>query len=357
MFAGLKGAAEKLSHSCLHSGSRLLLPKWHWGWRMSNVFMQEVLRISDRYLSESSSGYFKQVFVLVLVFHMIMGICFMRMHEYERAHPRPVYDVDVSYLAAELPRDVELAASVLPAPGMITPGDNPDSGSESASDAFAEKLTLKSFKEEKQSEEQKQHDSKSRDAIKETRQGPVSIYSSKEPKMAIPEQLANRPGGNQDGSHSQQIPAGSFSDGGKPGGTGSSSGDSTGIGVNGKGKGASASGDGSADGNEGGKEIISTHIETVRGGMFNIAPYRLMVLKALVQYWHPSKKMNDNVTVSFEINRDGEPFDVRVVSSCGDRKLDKEAVAAAEQCTFPPLPEVLKYESLRFEIEMGQSVQ
>lgn len=358
---GLKGNALKalLRLELLPRGDcELVFTRWQWGWRMSNVFMQEVLRISDRYLSDSGSGYFKQVMVLVLIFHMIMGACFLRMQEYEKAHPRPAYNVDVSFLAAELPRSFDLEKSIEPPPISITDGDNPNPGGEKGSKAHNDKLSVVSFKEKQEADEQKQHSAQTLDPISETRQGPVSINTFKQSKVDISNRNAKSQGSISDGSTTQQNAGGSFVKGGSPLTDGSSNGEFlTGNGESGNGTGPSNAGNGGESGNQGDKLQISRNVETVRGGMGNISPYRMEVLKNLTRSWHPTRKMRDSVTILFQIGRDGTPFDAQVVSSCGNEKMDAEAIAAAEKTTFPPLPDWYKGEALTFQIDMGQSVQ
>ena len=321
--------------------------------------MLEVLRISDRYFSDSNSGYFKQVFVLVLVFHMIMGICFMRMQEYERAHPRPIYNVDVSYLAAEMPREIELSSSDRPLDSMIIDGDTPDVGGQTGSKAHSEKLSVPSFKEPKEAIEQKEHTAQTIVSRQTNGQdAPLSIVKINQVKPEIPNENAKALGAIQTGSHTQHDASGTFINGGDPNSNGSSNAEEkNGNGQNGAGTGPSDANNGRNAGSVGSPEKLTTHVETAGGAKGNINPYLSEVLMTLRKNWHPTRNMKNPVTIRFAIDRDGVPLDVEVVSSSGSEKMNAEAVAAAEKTIFPPLPDWYKGQQLTFQIDMGQSVE
>lgn len=121
---------------------------------MNATMMQEVLRITDRFMDRKDpdsidrQGRLINVVVVVVIFHIIMGIAFVKMQEYERQHPHTIYDTNVAFeLAAPPPDPTFKVTSKVPEPIALTEGENPNPGSAAApKPKETDKVTLPTVK-------------------------------------------------------------------------------------------------------------------------------------------------------------------------------------------------------------------
>src|SRR5215470_16771168 len=113
--------------------------------------MQSALRITDRFYDARDpetierQGRLQNCIVLVFIFHMMMVVAFIKLQEYEAAHPRIIRDVDVSFEFAPPPPEPPPKPLELPKPIGLTEGGNP--GSEAAPKPLqAEKMDMPAIK-------------------------------------------------------------------------------------------------------------------------------------------------------------------------------------------------------------------
>src|SRR5215470_5798038 len=101
--------------------------------------MQSALRITDRFYdardpeSIERQGRLQNCIVLVFIFHMMMVVAFIKLQEYEAAHPRIIRDVDVSFEFAPPPPEAapkplqaeKMDMPAIKAPALTTPTNVP----------------------------------------------------------------------------------------------------------------------------------------------------------------------------------------------------------------------------------------
>jgi TonB family protein len=85
----------------------------------------------------------------------------------------------------------------------------------------------------------------------------------------------------------------------------------------------------------------------------NIAPYRKALLLKLAQNWRPQKN-TANLVVLLTIAKDGSLLGSEIFQSSGNRKADREALAACQAVEYEPLPDWYKGEQLQFKIELSK---
>jgi TonB family protein len=319
---------------------------------MSIEFMKEAVHISDRFFdrrdpdSLDRQGQLNQVVIVVVIFHAVMGIAFVKMEEYERKHPRIIKDVDVSFEFAAPPPAPEFKVGEVPRAITLTEGDNPDSGSaSSAKPSAADTVSLPTPKAPETLTVPSPEQARPVTTRKAAVTPPVAVTLNQATKGA-PVKAPNP-------SLSQTMASGAPREGGGPDGSDGGVGDG-GDGSGGQGKGEGDPGTGSGYGNIGGD--IATNLKGGTRAMGNIAPYRKDLLMRIAANWHPKNK-NESLTVQIQIGRDGQVLSVDVVESSGNKRADKEAVAAIEATEFGPLPEWYKGEQLTFKIDLAKVEQ
>src|SRR5262249_23142218 len=72
--------------------------------------------------------------------------------------------------------------------------------------------------------------------------------------------------------------------------------------------------------------------------MGNIAPYRKDMFVRIGQNWHPAQK-NQSIIGIITLNHDGKLLSDEILQSSGNKKSDKEALAAIEATEFAALPD------------------
>lgn len=328
---------------------------------MSISFMQEVVKISDRFFDRKDpdsidrQGQLQQVVVVVVIFHAIMGIAFVKMEEYERKHPRIIHDVDVSFEFTAPPPAPEFRVGEVPKPITLTEGENPDSGSAAAAKPHeADRVSLPTIKAPETLPVPTPEQARPVVSRVTTVAPPVAVTQMTTTK-AMPIQAPKsspkaNPNSTMAGARSSTQASGAPQEGGSPdgkeGGTGTG-----GDGSGGNGTGDGDPGTGSGFGNIGGD--IATKVSGGSRATGNIAPYRKDLLMRIAQSWHPKRK-NEALTVQIQVGKDGSVLGVEVVESSGNRKADAEAVAAIEATEFAPLPDWYKGEQLTFKIDLAK---
>jgi len=86
--------------------------------------------------------------------------------------------------------------------------------------------------------------------------------------------------------------------------------------------------------------------------MGNIAPYRREVLTRIAHNWHP-KHLYSPIVLLITIDRAGRLIDSEVLTSSGNGKADGEAINAAKNTEFSPLPDWFQGHQLKFKIELA----
>lgn len=328
---------------------------------MSISFMQEVVKISDRFADRKDpnsidrQGQLNQVVVVVVIFHAIMGIAFVKMEEYERKHPRVIRDVDVCFEFAPPPPAPEFRVGEVPKPITLTEGENPDSGSAAAAKPHeADKVSLPTIKAPETLPVPTPEQAKPVISRDTTVAPPVAVTTNNAVKAApiqAPKSAPKAPPNSKmAGATSNTTASGAPQEGGSPdgkeGGTGTG-----GDGTGGNGTGEGDPGTGSGYGNIGGD--VATKLSGGSRAMGNIAPYRRDMLTRIAMNWHPKSK-NEAMTIQIAIGKDGSVLSVEIVESSGNKKADKEAIAAIEATEFSPLPDWYKGEQLSFKIDFAK---
>lgn len=327
---------------------------------MSTFFVSYVLRICDRLFDRRSvesidrQGQLNQVLVVVLIFHLIMGISFVKMEEYEKKHPRVVRDVDISFLCSAPPPLAEFRVGeidLVPRALNLTRGDSQDTGADSRQAASKKTLTLPTpLAEEKENEPL-------REEARQTRQSqnipdaPLAITSNNPVKADPIRQARSDKFSKKDTDltgNSSSLPAsGHVQAGGKD--TDNADDGMGGNGPGGRGKGNGENGEGI--GNQGivGGEPISTSLPVKTRAFGNIKLYQLQVEKKLRENW--KAKSGVSLVVMIKIMKDGR-CSCDVLSSSGNKRVDKDAVATIEGIDFDPLPEWYGGEDISFQYDM-----
>ncbi|MBX9685995.1 MAG: TonB family protein [Candidatus Obscuribacterales bacterium] len=329
---------------------------------MSITFMQEALKIADNFCGRKDpesidrQGRLNQVLVVVIIFHGIMGISFVKMEEYERKHPRVIHEVDVSFItAAKAPRlPLILPSADVPAPLHLTEAKNPNPGAAMASKPRqSSKISLPAKKME-QLDEKFKPETASPVNRQTTEAPPIAVNKTSQPKpspfqlSAEPEAPASLRNGlfsqtdAKGAPHDASLPDDSKSDGFARGEHGNDAEqDGKGPGDLGKGSGYDLAG-----------TPVSMQIEEHKRAMGNIAPYRRNLVLRLAQNWHPRKKYHI-LRLQLEIAKDGKLLAATILTGSGNRHLDADALSAAESTSFEPLPDWYRGETLIFKIDMA----
>gem|GEM_PF-1868127 len=332
---------------------------------MSLSMMQEAVRITDRFYGVRDTetierqGRLQNAIVLVFIFHMIMVVAFIKLQEFEVAHPRIVRDVDVSFEFTPPPPEPPPKPLELPRSLSLTAGENPNPGSEAAPTPLkAATQSMPSLEAPRTMPTPTQVTAAPVPSHRTTVAAPVAVTATNVIKAKVG-QVAPREAPKPPptpmamaAAPSNQPLSGTQTPGGAPGanegGTGAG-----GQGQGGTGVGQGTDGAGTGDGAAGGQQIATRLPTTATQAMFNIAPYRKDLLARLAKNWHP-KKSFENLIVLITLDHDGHLVGSEIFQSSGNRKADKEALDAVEATEFAPLPDVLKRDTLTFKIQMSK---
>ncbi|MBX9568402.1 MAG: TonB family protein [Candidatus Obscuribacterales bacterium] len=327
---------------------------------MSITFMQQVVRISDRFKKDPDSidraGQLNQVLIVVVIFHAVMGIYFVKMDEYERKHPRIIHETNLDFELTAPPPAPDFKVGEIPKPITLTEGENPDSGSAAAAKPLeADKVSIPTPKAPETLPVPTPEAARPVVSHKTTVAPPVAVTTTNMVKAApvnAPKSAPKAPPNtDRAGATSNSVASGAPHEGGGPDGQEGGVGNG-GTGSGGEGTGEGDPGTGSGFGNIGGD--IATKIGGGTGrAMGNIAPYRKDMLMRIAQNWHPKKK-NETMTIQISIGKDGAIISAEILESSGNKRSDKEALAAIEQTEFSPLPEWYKGEQLTFKIDFAK---
>lgn len=332
---------------------------------MNATMMQEVLRITDRFMDRKDpdsidrQGRLINVVVVVVIFHIIMGIAFVKMEEYERKHPRTIVDTDVAFeINAPPPDPTFKVTSKVPEPIALTEGENPNPGSAAApKPKETEKVSLPTTKAPEVNPLPTPETARPMVARETTVAPPIAVTKVTDvraapvtkPKTApMPKPVPSEVVGATANTEKSGGPTEGGAPDGKEGGTGANDGDGSG----GDGKGEGDPGAGTGLGTAGG-DIATKLPSTPVRAMGNIAPYRKDMLVRIAQNWQPKRK-TENMILLVEIGRDGALLRCEVLESSGNKRSDKEAIAAVEATEFAALPDWYKGDSIPFKIELAK---
>lgn len=328
---------------------------------MSISFMAEVVKISDRFFDRKDpdsidrQGQLNQVLVVVVIFHAIMGIAFVKMEEYERKHPRIIHDTSVNFEFQAPPPAPDFKVGEVPKAITLTEGENPDSGSAAAAKPReADTVSLPTIKAAETLPVPTPDAAKPVVSHETTVAPPVAVVTSTMAKAApvqAPKSAPKAPTNTtMAGATSNSQASGAPKEGGGPDGKDGGVGEG-GQGSGGAGKGDGDPGTGSGYGNIGGDEI-ALNVNNQRA-MGNIGPYRKELLMKIAANWHPKHK-NETMTVQIQLGKDGSVISCEVVESSGNKRADKEAQAAIESTEFSPLPPWYKGNDMIFRIDLAK---
>jgi TonB family protein len=327
--------------------------------------MQSTLRITDRFYdtrdpeSIERRGRMQNCILLVFIFHMMMVVAFIKLQEFETAHPRVIHDVDVSFEFTPPPPEPPPKPLEMPKALSLTEGANPNPGSEAAPRPMdSAKVDMPSVKAPETAEVPTQVPAKPVPSHKTTVAPPVAMTPTNVIKTPLG-QVSPRtapvptPVPTVAGNTSTTPLSGAATQGGAPGANEAGTG-TGGQGAGGTGTGQGDIGAGTGEGPAGGVPAIATRLPAMAGrAMGNISPYRKDLLLRIAQNWHP-KKATENLIVLLTIGHDGGLLGSEIFQSSGNKKADKEALAACQTTEFAPLPDWYKGEQLQFKVELSK---
>lgn len=330
---------------------------------MSISMMQEAVRITDRFYGVRDfdtierAGRLQNAIVLVFVLHMVLVIAFIKLQEFDVAHPRIVKDVDVAFTLTPPPPPPPPKAVEMPKALSLTAGDNPNPGSEAAPAPLSAPQPSMPAVQAPETTKPTAVPAKPIPSRKTTMAAPVAVTPTNLIKADVGRQApkeapAPPPTPVLAGAPANQPLSGKETAGGAPGGTEAGTG-TGGQGQGGTGTGQGTEGAGTGDGTAGGVPILTHLTPSTAVAKGNIAPYRKNLLKLLAQNWHPKNNKLD-LTLLLTIDHDGHLIGSEIFESSGNKKADKEALTAAQTTTYEPLPDWYKGESLTFKIQLSK---
>ncbi|MBI4534542.1 MAG: energy transducer TonB, partial [Candidatus Melainabacteria bacterium] len=324
----------------------------------------EAVRIADRFYecrdpeTIERQGRLQNCLLLVFISHMMMVIAFVKLQEYEIAHPRIIRDVDVNFEFTPPPPEPPPKAMEMPKDIALTAGANINPGSEAAPKPLeSSKVDMPAIKALQTQETPTQVPAKPVPSRRTTMAAPVAVTATnvlRTPVGAIVPKQAPTPTPPPPvaGAASNQPLSGTPTQGGAPGGIEGGTG-TGGAGTGGTGVGQGNAGAGTGEGAQGGMQIATRLPTGAARAMGNIAPYRKDLLMRLAQNWHP-KKTYDPIILLLQIDHDGHLISGEIFQSSGSKKADKEALAAAQATEYAPLPDWYKGDTLTFKIELSK---
>jgi TonB family protein len=318
--------------------------------------MRQVLRIADRFINRrnpdsiDAQGRLGQTIVLVVVFHMIMLIGFVRMYEMEKKHPRVIHEVDYAFDLSAPPLDllfrpmkvlapprllwgkgVQTVAKALPptTPEMIKPPEPRGPHSTPA----AQPLAKFSITKDQMLPPSITHTNEIKmRPLQPPRQGrPEEGMESQSPGIApVLSELKTSESHNPRGVEQ-----------GHPGVRGESPSETDdGLGIPGTRK---------PPRGEGGGIDPTLSPGTRSGGV--ITYYRNDLLARIARNWRPGRKPVE-LTALISLDHDGRLRFAEITKSSGNKNADRHVIEAIRRTEFAPLPEWYSADTLEFEILM-----
>lgn len=286
-----------------------------------------------------------------------MVVAFVKLQEWDLAHPHVIHDVDVTFEFTPPPPPPPIPKRMSKTISL-TAGDNANPGSEAAPKPLSsENVNLPSLKAPQILPTPTMVPARPIPSHRTTVAPPVALTPTnviKAPLGVTPpkESPATTPPPPIAGTTATQPVSGSPTQTGAPGTA------NAGIGTGGQGAGGTGTGQGdqgagTGEGTAGGVPIATRLPSTVTRAMGNIAPYRKDLLMRLAQNWHP-KRNYENIILLLTINHDGNLLSSEIFQSSGNKKADKEALTAAQATEYGPLPDWYKGEHLTFKIELSK---
>lgn len=288
----------------------------------------EVLRLTDRFYAASDpdaidrQSQLQHCLIIVLAVHVTVLIAFWKGWEVEKAHPRLVRDVDVTFEFNIAPPEPVPVVLDVPRPIAVIsdPGSSPPLASAESAKIIEPIKHIPLKPPPKEQEKPSYHTPVP---------GPISLVptTGRIPPLEFP----TKPNDEQGNVRHEGGPAGTD--------------------VDGKGKGNGT------DNGEGGGNTPKPPI-TVKIGdkeMGNIGPYRNALLKKIAENWHP-QNVNRRALIDLTVGPQGELLESKIVESSGSRRFDKQVQELVNTTDYEPLPDWFKGKFLVFRIEMTRVV-
>lgn len=311
---------------------------------------KDVVRLSDRWFDHrhpdaiSRQSRLQSCVVLVTVFHLVMSIAFAKIDEYERAHPpRRVIPSEYSFEFMIAPPELKHVVSI-PKPITLIDGKEQNMGGLAGAKQGEEKAAAPILKEDKIAQEVEKVAISETQPVQKMITQPTDIPSMNPRPIKSQEESLSSPAGEQANEDADPVARGIARDG----------------------VGEIDHGDGSYEGQEGAQEGYGEDSQPSQSDPFktrsgsssdlrvNIAPYRKQMLIKLSQQWEAPAKKAVRLILLIDIANDGSLISAAVVGSSGNKKVDREALAAVHRTAFEPFPEdiaaVLKH--CRFQIDL-----
>lgn len=309
---------------------------------------RDVLRIADRWFDDSHPDSFdkqsrlQSCIVLVLLFHVIMSIAFMKVEEWERTHsPRRVVSSDYAFEFMIAPAELKHPNfSKVPTPLTLIPSRENNTGGERGAQQGKEKesaILLSHRKSDNQVDkvavalntvqEKLVHTQPAKDSFEQMQRNTAHEDASiSEGKVATPIADPSILGVDHGGNGREEF------------GGGSSNGDD-----------GTLAGDGANDEAPGSEPVSETNNGIEVG---DIHLYHQDVLVRIADNWEPPSKKAVKIVVLVDIARDGSLVSAQLKESCGNRKADRDALVAVQRTTFDPLPSWVRSSHLRFLVAL-----
>lgn len=264
------------------------------------------------------------VIVAAFVIHMLFVIAFIQLQGWERAHPRKIPELGLTFEFSVPP--INEVFYVRPKEITLTVGDEApvaqEQGTQQKTATAANPIVIKPAMTARLREPNKPGTE-----MNPSRRSPVTPPIS----LTTTNQILAAPPAAMPG---ETISSGGVDDAGNPGNDIDSTG-SMGIG-------------GGATLGAKPPEITLTAPKVAR---LNITPYRRDLEARLKKSFHPNGRF-DRLTVSIVVASDGTLLHTEIIESSGKSKIDREALRAVREATFAPLPPAYKGDSLTFSITM-----
>lgn len=311
---------------------------------------KDVVRLSDRWFDHrhpdaiSRQSRLQSCVVLVTVFHLVMSIAFAKIDEYERAHsPRRVAPSEYAFEFMIAPPELKHVVSI-PKPITLIDGKQQNTGGFAGARQGKQKAAAPiPDKDMTPHEVKKIAINTTPPPLKRLITQPTDIPSMNPHPIKNQDEAVISPGGEKVDEDAEVKTRGITDDG--AGETEHGSGNFEGI-------------DGEQEGyDQDNLPSQGSPVKSVSSSSqvkVNIAPYRKQMLIKLSQQWEPPTKKAVQVLLLIDIANDGSLISAAVVGSSGNKKIDREALAAVHRTAFEPFPEdiavVLKH--CRFQINL-----
>jgi hypothetical protein len=304
--------------------------------------MQEVVRISDRYIDQTSPDCIDHqqrlisCMALVSVFYLMLSIFFVTMSGLERIpHIKKAHPVEFELMI--MPKEQAAVPQVPPSRSLVD-GKSDVGGRTPARPA--QTMVVQPALRPDHRESALMIRPSNRPRIRE--EAPASIVSTngvatKPQPILVEPQQASQPAASNIETNTQIG--------------GDENDNQSAIGPGGLGNGSNlGAGNGNQQGLAGGLAVAPVVNVPAGVALGNIAPYRNRLLTKLKEVWQPTKK-GETVIVSIVIGSGGELIDSEIVKT-GGRKADQNALKAILDIQYEELPAWYKADTMNFQITL-----